>query len=62
MEHLRNISNLPMHNDISGDPSPDGTTVNNHVDNILICRTMVALDGPLLLPADGNNVNHDTNP
>jgi hypothetical protein len=62
MEHLRNITDLPMRDDVSGGPSPDGTTVKNHMDVVLICRTMVTLDGPLLLPADGNNVNHDINP
>ncbi len=50
-----------MHKDFSGGPSPDGTTVNNHMDAVLICTTMVALDGPLSLPADGNDVDHDTN-
>ncbi len=59
---MRNITDLPVRNDVSGGPSPDGTTVDNHMDAVLKCTTMVALDGPLSLPADGNNVNHDTNP
>ncbi len=62
MEHLRNITDLPMRDDVSGGPSPDGTTVDDHVDAVLICTTMVALDGPLSLPEDGNDADHDTNP
>ncbi len=62
MEHLRNVTDLPMHNDVSGGPFPDGTTVDDRVDAVLICTTMVVLDGPLLLPADGNDVDYDTNP